>query len=246
MPRLVTIQQYPCTEIDNFWLVGECPGSDDRPAFPAIQTGWFYNTTKQGWIYLGGEFRGCQPGDEIDRGVVRVEWRPGKNDRPYKHLVLVPEEVVDDSHINVACFGRFGWHPTYHERRTRPCPSRREYSAYFASRKRPCPDCGEMFGEDGCHPNYGNYLEPWVEMGPSYQRDYLDPTQPDIEVYALRYTKYNRRYFLSLAEGSRIRIPGMPNPDETYAPDFMLSYNHGELKFELIPDEEDLEAMNMI
>ncbi len=244
MPRLVRINQYPIVDIANFWEVGEHPEQDGTSSYPAIQAGFYYNTTKESWIFLGGEFRNYFPGEEIERGIVRVDMRQGKGDRQYKHLVLHPEQYPDDSSIYVACYGRFGWHPTFPERRLRPCESRGEYSFYFASRKRPCPDCGEMFDESGRHPNYGFSRESWVEIGPSYEKSMLDQSQPNVEVLALRQTLRNRRYFLRLAEGAKIRIPGMANRDETVSADYMLSYIMGELKFQLIPDEEDLEAMN--
>jgi len=237
VPRLVLIKQYPSIDIADFWEVGEHPEEDGKPAYPAIQAGWYYGTNKESWIFLGGAFRNYFPGEVIDRGVVRVDVRQGRGERTYKHLVLHPEEYLDDSSIYVACFGRFGAHPTYPERRTKPCELRGQSHMYYANKT--CQDCGEQFDENGQHPNYGFHLENWVEIGPSYERDLLDISQPDVEVLALRQTLRNRRYFLQLADGARIRIPGKPNQDETYAPNYMLSYVRRELSFEIIPEDNE-------
>jgi hypothetical protein len=242
LPRLVRINQYPSIDIADFWEVGEHPEEKDKPAYPAIQAGWFYGTTDQSWIYLGGRFRDYSPGDQIDRGTIDITTKQ-VGGHTVKHLVLRPEESFANGSIYVACFGRFDANPTFPYRRTRPCELRGKTHPYYAAKNRSCSGCGEMFGEDGRHPDYGVYQEDWVKIGISYRKDFLDSSQPNVEVLALRQTLRNRRFFLQLGVGSKLRLPGKSNIDEANAPDYLLAYDGFDVTFQIIPEEDELEEL---
>lgn len=224
-PRLVTVEQFPSIDIYEYWEVKEHTSGN----FAAIQAGFFYSSSKQSWIFLGGDFRGATEGCAIERGTIIA-----RDD----HLVLYPEQYLDDSRVYIACFGRFDSHPTLPEKVNEPCAMRGQTHAYFSSKQ--CRECGEDYDEWGHHPAFGSTKAEWKPLGPSY---FHDMTKPLVQILALRCTHRNRRFFVCLGAGASLRIPGKANSGEPAVPDYLLSYNGADVEFRILPGEDEQELI---